>query len=134
MPERGSALSRPAREPSQQTESGLILPDSAKSLVSYHPRLKHQALVRICMMTAHADWPKIAVYTLARQNLNNGHIPDNQEIISSHAVICTQEVLVADTAPDQAEEAASLDDNVMLDWKGDPMQINPGDKLPFSFK
>lgn len=76
MPEKGSALSRPAREPSQQTESGLILPDSAHSL----------------------------------------------------------EVLVADTASDQAEEAASLEDNVMLDWKGDPMQINPGDKLPFSFK
>ncbi|KAL0045455.1 hypothetical protein WJX82_007122 [Trebouxia sp. C0006] len=76
MPERGSALSRPAREPSQQTESGLILPDSAQSL----------------------------------------------------------EVLVADTAPDQAEESASVDDNVILDWKGDPMQINPGDKLPFGFK
>lgn len=51
----------------------------------------------------------------------------------SHAVICTQEVLVADTAPDQAEEPASVDDNVILDWKGDPMQINPGDKLPFGF-
>ncbi|KAL0039602.1 hypothetical protein WJX77_003110 [Trebouxia sp. C0004] len=76
MPEKGSALSRPAREPSQQTESGLILPDSAHSL----------------------------------------------------------EVLVADTAPDQAEDSASLDDNVILDWKGDPMQINPGDKLPFGFK
>ena len=49
MPEKGSALSRPAREPSQQTESGLILPDSAQSLVSYGPQLKHQALVHICM-------------------------------------------------------------------------------------
>ncbi len=49
-------------------------------------------------------------------------------------MICTQEVLVADTAPDQAEESASVDDNVILDWKGDPMQINPGDKLPFGFK
>ena len=57
-----------------------------------------------------------------------------QEIIFSHAVICTQEVLVADTAPYQAEESASVDDNVILDWKGDPMQINPGDKLPFGFK
>lgn len=56
------------------------------------------------------------------------------EIIFSHAVICTQEVLVADTAPDQAGESASMDDNVILDWKGDPMQINPGDKLPFGFK
>ncbi len=55
-----------------------------------------------------------------------------QEIMFSHAVICTQEVLVADT--DQADESASVDDNVILDWKGDPMQINPGDKLPFGFK
>ena len=23
------------------------------------------------------------------------------------------------------------DANVILDWKGDPMKINPGDKLPF---
>lgn len=76
MPEKGSALSQPARESSQQTQSGLILPDSAQSL----------------------------------------------------------EVLVADTAPDQAGESASMDDNVILDWKGDPMQINPGDKLPFGFK
>jgi hypothetical protein len=22
---------------------------------------------------------------------------------------------------------------VILDWKGDPMKINPGDKMPFSF-
>ncbi|KAA6424096.1 MAG: hypothetical protein FRX49_06055 [Trebouxia sp. A1-2] len=76
MPGKGSALSQPAREPSQQTPSGLILPDSAQSL----------------------------------------------------------EVLVTDTASDQAEESASVDDNVILDWKGDPMQINPGDKLPFGFK
>ncbi len=41
MPEKGSALSQPAREPSQQTQSGLILPDSAQSLVSYRPQLKH---------------------------------------------------------------------------------------------
>ena len=59
MPEKGSALSQPAREPSQQTQSGLILPDSARSLVSYRPQLKHQALVRICMMRVHADEPKI---------------------------------------------------------------------------
>lgn len=57
-----------------------------------------------------------------------------QEITFSHAVVCTQEVLVTDTASDQAEESASVDDNVILDWKGDPMQINPGDKLPFGFK
>lgn len=29
---------------------------------------------------------------------------------------------------------SSSDDNVVLDWKGDPMHINPGDKLPFDFK
>ena len=22
----------------------------------------------------------------------------------------------------------------MLDWKGDPMEINPGDRLPFTFE
>ena len=66
MPEKGSALSRPAREPSQQTESGLILPDSAQSLVSYSPQLKHQALVRICMLRLHADEPEIHLAFPAR--------------------------------------------------------------------
>lgn len=27
----------------------------------------------------------------------------------------------------------NLEANVMLDWKGEPMKINPGDKLPFNF-
>ncbi len=54
--------------------------------------------------------------------------------VINHAVTCLQEVIVADMAPDESEEAVVHDDNVMLDWKGDPMQINPGDRLPFNFK
>lgn len=42
----------------------------------------------------------------------------------------SQEAVIADAA----EEASAQAENVMLDWKGDPMQINPGDRLPFSFK
>jgi hypothetical protein len=29
--------------------------------------------------------------------------------------------------------ALSSGDAPLLDWKGDPMTINPGDKLPFKF-
>jgi hypothetical protein len=29
------------------------------------------------------------------------------------------------------EDSATAD--VILDWKGDPMKINPGDQLPFKF-
>jgi hypothetical protein len=33
--------------------------------------------------------------------------------------------------PAAGENSEEVDGNVILDWKGDPMRINPGDKLPF---
>ena len=39
-----------------------------------------------------------------------------------------------ESTADASEDGSTEDDNVILDWKGDPMQINPGDRLPFNFK
>jgi hypothetical protein len=40
-----------------------------------------------------------------------------------------QEMMSEDTEPTPAEGQG----RIVLDWKGDPMRINPGDKLPFTF-
>lgn len=49
-----------------------------------------------------------------------------------------QGVLLDASMPSQSlqEDTPELDlqnQSVMLDWKGEPMKINPGDKLPFNF-
>lgn len=50
-----------------------------------------------------------------------------QEFSSAEAVVEASE-------EEEATEDARFDGNVMLDWKGDPMVVNPGDKLPFNFR
>ena len=52
-----------------------------------------------------------------------------QEILSAEATTEPKESM------EEVNEDASLQEqNVMLDWKGDPMVVNPGDKLPFNFR
>lgn len=57
--------------------------------------------------------------------------------------IAVQGILSAEpvTEPKNTEEeeeasknASVQEQNVMLDWKGDPMILNPGDRLPFNFR
>lgn len=47
---------------------------------------------------------------------------------------CLQE---ESTKPDLDNENVSQEEKsvneTILDWKGDPMQVNPGDRLPFNF-
>lgn len=53
-----------------------------------------------------------------------------QEILSAEPV-----AELKDLEEEEALEDSSLQEqNVMLDWKGDPMIVNPGDRLPFNFK
>lgn len=53
-----------------------------------------------------------------------------QEILSAEPV-----AELKDMEEEEALEDSSLQEqNVMLDWKGDPMIVNPGDRLPFNFK
>ncbi|KAL3143443.1 hypothetical protein ABBQ38_002260 [Trebouxia sp. C0009 RCD-2024] len=53
-----------------------------------------------------------------------------QEILSAEAV--TEPKML--TEEEVSEDASLQEQNVMLDWKGDPMVVNPGDKLPFNFR
>ena len=43
----------------------------------------------------------------------------------------SQEVATEDVKGELEQAAAPDGRKMMLDWKGDPMYINPGDKLPF---
>ena len=53
-----------------------------------------------------------------------------QEILSAEPV-----AEFIDMEEEEALEDSSLQEqDVMLDWKGDPMIVNPGDRLPFNFK
>lgn len=53
-----------------------------------------------------------------------------QEILSAEPM-----TELKDMEEEEAVEDSSLQEqNVMLDWKGDPMIVNPGDRLPFNFK
>lgn len=54
-----------------------------------------------------------------------------QEILSAEPMTECKE----DMEEEEAFEDSSLQEqSVMLDWKGDPMIVNPGDRLPFNFK
>lgn len=60
-----------------------------------------------------ADDKQVGAYGISSEP----SLPSTKETTSSGIFIAT--------SPEEAE--------VVLDWKGDPMKINPGDKLPFKF-
>ena len=54
---------------------------------------------------------------------------------ASQEILSAEPIRIEDTEEQQQSEGESLhDQNVMLDWKGDPMVVNPGDRLPFNFR
>ena len=54
-----------------------------------------------------------------------------QEILSAEPVIEPKDI---EEEEDASKDASLQEQNVMLDWKGDPMIVNPGDRLPFNLK
>ena len=52
-----------------------------------------------------------------------------QEILAAEATTELKESM-----EEVSEDASLQEQHVMLDWKGDPMVVNPGDKLPFNFR
>ena len=52
-----------------------------------------------------------------------------QEILAAEATTELKELM-----EEVSEDASLQEQHVMLDWKGDPMVVNPGDKLPFNFR
>lgn len=54
-----------------------------------------------------------------------------QEILSAEPVTEPKDT---EQEEETSQDARLPEGNVMLDWKGDPMIVNPGDRLPFNFK
>lgn len=54
-----------------------------------------------------------------------------QEILSAEPVT---ELKDTEEEEEASKDSSVQEQNVMLDWKGDPMIVNPGDKLPFNFR
>lgn len=71
----------------------------------------------------------------------HGLIPIVHKPVSRFKTICAMQALeeetkskeaIADDVTGEPEQGTAPDGRkMMLDWKGDPMYINPGDKLPF---
>lgn len=60
------------------------------------------------------------------------HLPSAvQEILSAEPVTESKDT---EEEGEASEDSSLQEQNVMLDWKGDPMIVNPGDRLPFNFR